>query len=67
MAQPTVEVIYFPKKCPHCKEILFPVKKMYNSWLECRNQECPYTFTEAAQNENRPDDPYPFTCCYNRS
>lgn len=37
-----VEVIRFPKKCPHCKIVLTQVKKMRTQWLECKNGECPF-------------------------
>lgn len=53
-----VEVIYFPKPCPHCKDILFPVNKMYHSWLECRNDNCAY-LTSPIQEELKAKAMYP--------
>lgn len=58
-----VEVITFPKPCPHCKGILFPVKKMYTSWLECRNEKCSYLVNEI-EKATEPDESFPYTCCY---
>lgn len=36
-----VEVVYFPKKCPHCGNVLTLVKKMYSQWMQCDNDACP--------------------------
>lgn len=67
-----VEVIYFPKPCPHCKEMLFRVEKMSVAWSECRNEKCPFIVNQPRTQPlpNRfPDlynDPEPYTECYNR-
>jgi ssDNA-binding Zn-finger/Zn-ribbon topoisomerase 1 len=37
------EVIYFPKKCPHCGREMFHVKRLSAEFLECRgNEDCPF-------------------------
>lgn len=40
MTQP-VEVVYFPKKCPHCRTVLATHKKFSGFWMECENDRCP--------------------------
>jgi len=37
-----VEVIYFPKLCPHCQRPLTNVQGMSHTRLECLNGKCPY-------------------------
>ncbi len=54
-----VEVIYFPKPCPYCKQPLFRVEKMSASWLECRNEECAYL-------ASYPNDDQPYATSFNR-
>jgi hypothetical protein len=36
-----VNVVIFPKKCPHCNAVMTFVKKMYYHWLQCDNDSCP--------------------------
>ena len=67
----TVEVIYFQKPCPHCKEPLFRVHKMYLEWSECRNKACPYLTSQvpmvkSVRGVEIESDPEPFTCIFNR-
>lgn len=40
-----IEIMQFPKKCPHCKTTLEVIKKTYQQWMECPNQDCPYLQT----------------------
>lgn len=67
-----VEVIYFQKPCPHCKEPLFRVKKMYLEWSECRNKKCPYILSQPVTQplpKRFPDiynEPIPWQECFNR-
>lgn len=71
MTTPKVEVIYFQKPCPHCKEGLFRIEKMSASWLECRNEACPYIVNQVPEVKtirgvDFTSDPYPFTCGHMR-
>lgn len=51
-----VEIIYFSKKCPHCKSDMRQVNRMYISWYECRNEkDCP-----GMEKDPDSDDKYPF-------
>lgn len=36
-----VQVTYFPKKCPHCRSDMTVIKKMYSTWMQCDNDDCP--------------------------
>lgn len=40
-----VEVVHFPKRCPHCGSVLASIRKMYCRWMECQNKVCPYLTT----------------------
>jgi NAD-dependent DNA ligase len=65
------EVIYFPKPCPHCKDMLFRVEKMSAAWSECRNAKCPFIVNQAPMVKKIRDvewteDPHPYTECHNR-
>lgn len=67
-----IEITYFPKPCPHCKEPLFRVEKMSMAWSECRNKTCPFIVNQPVVRPlpNRfPDlinDPEPYVECFNR-
>jgi len=36
-----IDVVYFPKKCPHCQTVLTVIEKMYWKWMQCDNDLCP--------------------------
>jgi NAD-dependent DNA ligase len=57
-----VEIIQFPKKCPHCKKVLTHIKKMSATWFECENTECPYRASASYEYEEE----FGYTCCVNR-
>lgn len=66
-----VEVIYFPKPCPHCGEMLFRINKMSMAWSECRNTKCPFIVTQLPMKKTINghefiEDPSPYTECLNR-
>jgi hypothetical protein len=37
-----VNVVIFPKRCPHCKTAMGSVRKFSCEWLECRDMGCPF-------------------------
>jgi len=45
----TVEVVQFPKPCPHCSMTMQEIKQMYTSWLECYNPGCLYLTTQTLE------------------
>lgn len=66
-----VEVIYFPKPCPHCAEPLFRVEKMSMAWSECRNKNCKFLIeqepmTKMVRGVEFTEDPSPYAECFNR-
>jgi hypothetical protein len=60
----SVEVVVFDRPCPHCQQPLKRVIKLYFSFYECENQECPYLASQTRVLADS-EDAIPFTCIKN--
>ncbi len=66
-----VEIIHFPKLCPHCKQMLFRVEKMSMAWSECRNVNCSFFTSQVTAHRiiagvTIEEEPRPYVECFNR-
>lgn len=66
-----VDVVNFPKKCPHCSVILQYIRKMHCSWLECANAACVFITSQTptkmvVRSVTLESEPFPYTYAYNQ-
>lgn len=64
---PSIEIIVFPKTCPHCGVVMKLTKKLHCSWLECHNFDCEFLKTQEALESlggQWDQEPFPYTYGY---